>query len=326
MQGFVSREESDVRTAFTHLSNQATISQLSLLMSESETDTDNLLSNDTSRHDDTLSDVGSHATELHELCVVTKDVDIGHQMPLLSTESGIYMDDGDNGGHSAAFSRSGSEATDARPSDEDDSFDDIVKKNLIEDQWDTIESKTSLSPSITNVDHIRTTITEKQTFDIEKAAGICASIIEEETVDTVGAGLPSISVSCDGDDAKMADSDDGTLDGDDATDDPLFLDCIKNHTVPLPSFEDIDDSLSHTSHDVDDFVPSGADSSTAEEEDAESEDGSWNLSPSSSSLFSNISAYDNFGKKKVGRDDIAPVMMLIPNSDEFIQSPKVGDR
>ena len=319
MQGFVSREESDVRTAFTHLSNQATISQLGLLMSESETDTDNLLSNETSRHDDTLSDVGSHQTELHELCVVTKDVDIGHQMPLLSTESGIYMDDGDNGGHSAAFSRSGSEATDARnsgPSDEDDSFDDIVKKNLIEEQWDTIEAKTlPLSPSVTNVDHIRTTI------------------MDDETCGVADAGLPSISVSCDGDDTKMADSDDGTLDGDDAndltddlTDDPLFLDCIKNHTVPLPSFDDIDDSLSHTSHDVDDIIQSGADSSTAEEEGEGSEDGSWNLSPSSSSLFSNISAYDNFGKKKVGRDDIAPVMMLIPNSDEFIQSPKVGNR
>lgn len=343
MQGRISQEETEVRTAFTQLANLATISQLSQLMSESETDTDNPLSIDTSQLDDTVSDIGSHVTELHELSVVTKDVDGGHQMPLLSTESGVYMDECENGsGHPAAFSRSNSDMTDARNNEASDEerFDDIVKNNLIEEQWRTVESKISPLSS-------QGAMTEGEDQQHSSPA------VEEETmvgdvdatpadINDVDATSPSLNDN-DGDRTPVVDSDDGTLDGGDSAgndldDEFLFLDCVRNHQVPLPSFESVDDSLSHTGLDLDDIIGENStvededdqekdeDEEDSEDEDREDEGDNWSMSHSASSLFKNISAYDNFGKKKVGRDYVEPVFMLIPNSDEFILSPRVGDR
>ena len=300
MRGHVSREESNVRTAFTQLANLATITQLSQLVSESETETSQL--------DDTVSDVGSQVTELQELSVITKDVDGGHhQMPLLSTESGVYMDE------------EGRSRNSGSPSD-DDSLDDMVRNNLIEEQWRHVESKTSpLPPPGETTDESR-----------------------EKTADGDDATPADIDVSNDGDRTPVVDSDDGTLDGgdnggNDLDDEFLFLDCVRNHQVPLPSFETGDSLHSHTSLDLDDIISGGENSPAEEEEedqeesedeDEEEEDGSEdeNWSHTHSSLFKNISAYDNFGKKKVGRDYVEPVFMLIPNSDEFILSPRVGDR
>ena len=91
----------------------------------------------------------------------------------------------------------------------------------------------------------------------------------------------------------------------------LSVSHLRQHSVPLPSFEgsdvggqeDLDDITSHAGDDWD--------------------DDNWSMS--TSGLFSDISAYDNLGHKAIGRDGSAggAVLMLIPDS---VKCPRVGDR
>ena len=102
-------------------------------------------------------------------------------------------------------------------------------------------------------------------------------------------------------------------------DDFSGLEFLNQHRVALPSFGGEEEERSEI--DLDDI--------SRRDDDSEENMGSqisFGQSFSSNSLFtdrSHISAYDNFGDKKVGRDTDGPVFMFVPKGGERL---KVGDR
>ena len=109
------------------------------------------------------------------------------------------------------------------------------------------------------------------------------------------------------------------------------LEFVQNHEVPLPSFLDEPDAgNSSLGLDLDDIRRNTSD----EESSSANENSSTNVSFSETWAENNnwffndkkiISAYDNFGKKKVGRDMEGPVYMFVPKG-QGSPTPQVGEK
>lgn len=100
----------------------------------------------------------------------------------------------------------------------------------------------------------------------------------------------------------------------------LGFEYAQSHRVPLPSFDDPGkDDL-----DLDDISRHGDDENASTLESEVSFLSTWNFG-ASPMLFNNISAYNNFGERKLGLDLEEPVYMLIPNPGD-VQSPLVGEK
>jgi hypothetical protein len=104
-------------------------------------------------------------------------------------------------------------------------------------------------------------------------------------------------------------------------DEEFSMEFLSNRSVPLPSFGDAD-FQNGSQVDLDDISRVDEDSDSA----SMSAQVSYGASFATNPLFTDrntISAYDNFGDKKVGRDNEGPVFMFVPKSGERL---RVGDR
>ena len=121
---------------------------------------------------------------------------------------------------------------------------------------------------------------------------------------------------------------------DDVMDNLNALEYAQSHEVPLPSFG-VDDTGSEAGGrseiDLDDISRQDSDiENDLPEEPVVTLDGNINFGNNwimNSSLFKDkniISAYDNFGEKKVGKDSTGPTLMLVPQTEE-LPLAKIGD-
>ena len=130
--------------------------------------------------------------------------------------------------------------------------------------------------------------------------------------------------------SQDGDDDDADDDNEDEFEDESFEPSSDRVHVPLPNFS-ASHRLSFESGDLDDISSfhCNDDEDNASTFSTEISFGrTWNFS-GTERLFRDsgkISAYDNFGEKKVGRDIEGPVIMLVPDGRGQSNTVKVGDR
>jgi hypothetical protein len=109
-----------------------------------------------------------------------------------------------------------------------------------------------------------------------------------------------------------------------------FTDFVREHRTVLPSFEINELETKQKEVDLDDISHISSEDSYPENDRVMSLDGSlhfgnnWSLTNRFSG-GSFISAYDNFGSKKLGREGSEPTLMLVPKADDEISVAKIGD-
>jgi hypothetical protein len=178
---------------------------------------------------------------------------------------------------------------------EDDDLDAIVRSNLIRNQWDVVESRQSMLDAQNNERSPRVNAEpgwkSMEVQEVEEA-------VEPTQQKTALEAVPSS---------------DEVLDHDGDLAAFNFLAKKRDH-VPLPSFED--DDVKDV--DVDD-ISCNDDSRSFQSEIR------FNSTWQSGGLLfdGNVSAYDNLGEKRVGRDVENPVYMFIPKSESVT---KIGDQ
>lgn len=278
-------QEDKVRRELTRLSNQCTVYQLQeVLTTESDDQSSHQVSQDI--NDSDLSDI-------QEEVVLESEAVCQSEAPCLEDH---YKT---------------SEVIQRRDSD----LDDLVQLN---EQY-TNQLEDSITPLVTRNEP--PTSTESPSQQVEVAMPDISIIVEKPLSASESFQTEVI-------DKEAKDSDlDGSLDTDEdrvtsefdnSDDEKSLMDFVTRRSgVALPSFGDDE----NPDVDLDDISHSEADTTF----DSEFVFGNSWATPSLRSVFgwNKISAYDNYGEKKVGNDLDGPVYMLIP---EHNSTPRVGDR
>ncbi len=214
---------------------------------------------------------------------------------------------------------------DSTPMTSDSEIEEIVRRRMIEKEWEMVESRKS--PIISTSPEFATLIELPSTDSSERTN---STLLNQSSlwspVERLHNNVAHPDIVVDEAEQELPDDEDALPEF--AADDEYFS-SAEGRRVPLPSFDETPSRLGFSEVDLDDI----SHHSNEDDEHLTSLEteitfaSTW--SGIGSSLFSDrsiISAYDNYGEKKVGRDVQGPVMMFVPDTGEKNSHPKVGGR
>lgn len=273
-----------------------------------------------------LAKMTNHAT-LSQLNDMISDTETEHY-----SSANSHVDETDH----AAMGKTSTEEVD---------LDEIVRSNLIKNDWVIVESKHSalnLQPPKSGID---TDTGSWQSIEVQgngvfKADSYRINSVRSSTEDRVDTPdsvntLKLVEENVSQDSAPGLQSDPSSANGinnnseegvpesgyyEDEEDGAVFdFLAKKRDKIPLPSFED--DESDQKDVDIDDISCHGDRSCSSPTFRSEI---TFNCTWASGGLFDDeVSAYDNLGEKRVGRDSEKPVYMFIPQTQD--SSAKIGD-
>ena len=338
------REEERVRKDLTKLSNQCTITQLTDLLS-TDTETDEAQTSIGTDDEGRLSECRDTDTDSVRSASIAATFTHREQITESTDEKGQTYDTGQDSDSDlddlvALNAESADELHRARRL----TASPLIKEDAVRMSVSSLESSdmTITVTSPTGETFLAMSDNDENDFgenDMENDLNKNGEVFEKVSMTnaqllTHGRNISEKGTSGSESDATLeAEEDIVTLEGDAALvngsppDAKLFMFAM-DRMVPLPSFEDNDSNIGIDEIDLDDISRHGDDDDSSNNTmtfDSEISFGqSWDVSHPGPLFKDRISAYDNFGERKVGKDHQGPVFMLVP--DGSVQSPRVGEK